>query len=493
MFLAFLGAIYVSLWLILYRWFDVFSHIDIPHFALDKLPGGHQAPLLRATLLVFVLIVIVYALGLVLLARTHRQNKPVWLGAAGVALLAGVVNLGIYPVGALDVFNYILNTKLTYFYEQNPYLVTFAQFAGDSFAQYGFSLHAPLGYGPAWVLYAAVPAWLGGHENVLHALLAVKGYNLALLIVAALLIVKDLQIRKSERPWLAFYALLANPLVLFEGVANAHNDVLVATLLVAGVFALRRSSWLALPLVMLATMVKFFIAPALAMVLLAMLVQRWRPGKIALSVLAAAAVAVAVVLPFWADGRLPAGVVRGVLAYGNMNTSSIFSLAREFLRTRRVASQRDIMVVWMALSALFAVICLYLAILLGKRRSVEDTIIDALLLVFVLLSSLFPWYVIPVFALIAWRGTASLWAFSIVYALLGLAYYPASIWAWAQQAWTQPRIHMFQALLLAAPILAFVLGRMVYVAYRANYSFTSDETQEQTARRQPHLAPRNSR
>ncbi|MHB1294860.1 MAG: glycosyltransferase 87 family protein [Anaerolineae bacterium] len=483
----------MGLWLVLLRWYDAADYIDVAHFGLDKVPGGADSPLLRATTLVFVALVAVYAAGLALLTRAPGRNRAVWLGAAGVAVAAAIVNLGIYPVGALDVFNYILSAKLTYFYGQNPYLATFQQYASDPFAGYGFSLRASLGYGPAWVLFSAVPAWLGGHENLLQALLAVKVWNLALLVATGLLMVKDQQLRGHERPWLAFYAWLANPLVLFEGVANAHNDVLVAALLVAGLFAWRSRSFVTLPLVLLATMVKFFIAPALAMVFLAMLLQRWRPRQIALAVCSAVLVAVAVVAPFWADGRFPAGMVNGVLAYGNMNTASVFSLAREFLRTRDIASQRDTMIVWGALSAVYGVIFLYLAILLGKRRSLLDTLIDALLLVFVMLSSLFPWYVIPVFALIAWRGTKPALVFAIVYATLGLLYYPASVWAWAQEGWTQPTIHAFQALILAAPIIAFVLGRMACVAFRADYRFAVDETADDAGRAAPHLATRNAR
>ena len=58
--------------------------------------------------------------------------------------LPTVANLFVYPVGALDVFNYMIELKLAYGYGEKPYLVTFAGYRDDPFALPAFLVDVPL-------------------------------------------------------------------------------------------------------------------------------------------------------------------------------------------------------------------------------------------------------------------------------------------------------------------------------------------------------------
>ena len=72
---------------------------------------------------------------MVALLATKRPLN-VWAKAGLVGLVVGpaVGSALIYPVGALDVFNYMIELKLAFHYDQNPYLVTFQNYVGDSYA-----------------------------------------------------------------------------------------------------------------------------------------------------------------------------------------------------------------------------------------------------------------------------------------------------------------------------------------------------------------------
>ena len=79
-----------------------------------------------------------------------------------------------------------------------------------------------------------------GFETIVTLLGALKLFNVVLLALTGLLIYRS---HGDDRAgWLGVYLFLANPLVLFEGVGNAHNDVLMTLFLVAALVAFRRKS-----------------------------------------------------------------------------------------------------------------------------------------------------------------------------------------------------------------------------------------------------------
>ncbi len=163
----------------------------------------------------------------------------------------------LYPVGALDVFNYLIEIKLAFHYDANPYLETFKGYRRDSFALPAFLIDTRLFYGPVWLLVSWLPGVVVGYTDVIHSLVAMKVLNAMLLGLTGLTIFRY-QGADERRRWLAVYAFLANPLILFEGLANAHNDVLMTCFLVGALVALRASSGLSGALLAASALVKFF-------------------------------------------------------------------------------------------------------------------------------------------------------------------------------------------------------------------------------------------
>src|SRR3712207_613682 len=106
-------------------------------------------------------------------------------------LFRSIANLFVYPVGALDVFNYMIELKLAYGYGENPYLVTFAGYRDDPFALPAFLVDVPLFYGPVWLLAYGLPVAVVGFETIIGLLGALKLFNVGLLALTGLLIYRS--------------------------------------------------------------------------------------------------------------------------------------------------------------------------------------------------------------------------------------------------------------------------------------------------------------
>ncbi|MEZ4498016.1 MAG: hypothetical protein R2845_14855 [Thermomicrobiales bacterium] len=221
----FVAIVSTAAWIPLYRWYGLFENEDNTHFAFEKIPGYFDSPIMRRTFALFVLLGLMYAFAIWLIRSMSVLSVPAKLGLIALVLGPAIVNICLYPVGALDVFNYMIELKLAYHYDENPYIVTFEAFRADSFALPAFLVDIKLFYGPTWLLTSWIPTAITGFNDVLTTLLGLKFFNLALLAITALVIGRYQDDRRSG--WIAATLFLANPVVLFEGVANVHNDVMM--------------------------------------------------------------------------------------------------------------------------------------------------------------------------------------------------------------------------------------------------------------------------
>jgi hypothetical protein len=454
-------------WSFLYLWCPLADYYDFPHFTFADLD------VLRNATPVFLVLSALYLAGYWLIKTAPRVSTILKVSVILAVTGGCAINALIYPIGALDVFNYVIHNKLTYYYGQNPYLITADWFAMDHFAPFGFFLDKPLGYGPAWLILSGLPSILAGFDDLLRSLLAYKAFNLLLFILIGLAIYRYQD--DSKERWLAAYVFLANPLVLFEGIGNVHNDVMVTFFLVAALLALKRRSWLAPSLLAASALVKFFTAALAPLFMVVMLARQWTKRQVVLSLVAAGLVVVAAFAPFWAGGKVIAGLGLGIEAYGSLNSVSIYSLLRETLRQRE-ASQALQSLLWWVLAGLFAVCALLIMWRLGSDGQVERGMVDMLLVFCALLTLLFPWYMIPVIAILALKHDRTDAWFLLAFTALGLVYYPLSSWAWSDAGWTPPQVHLFQSLFLTVPVLALLATRVVQSATAWHSTATEKET-----------------
>jgi hypothetical protein len=472
--LAILAVVSTACWFLLYRWYGLFEHRNHPHFSFEKIPGGFDSPIMRQTAVIFLILAGSYVAAMRVL-RSAGTNVP-FMTLGALLLITGpvIANILLYPVGALDVFNYMIELKLAFHYDKNPYLVTFEDYRADSFALPAFLVTITLFYGPAWLLVSWIPTALVGFYDVIETLLALKIFNVLLLMLTALLIA--LFQRDCRWRWVTAAVFLANPLVLFEGVANAHNDVLMTTFLVGAMVALQRRSPLAGPLLALSALVKLYPVVLAPLFVVVVLRERWGWKRAGSAVLLTAITVVIVCAPFWEDGKLVDGLRGGLEQSQVMDHVSPFSLAQqyaqqreakgaidpEFIRSRpsaEVVPEETKSTLRNGSTAIFVAAALLIAASVWRGRPPELAAAETLLLLLLLLTNLYGWYLIPVFALLALRLDRLGAAYISVATALGLLYYPMFIYGHFNTDWSRFQVHLFLALFLTLPILIYLMAR----------------------------------
>jgi hypothetical protein len=488
---AFAGAS-VLIWLIMLRWYDLGEKYAIPYFAFEKVPGQFHSTILHRTLALFIGGSLLYIAGCLLIARARRMTRLIKVSALAFMAGPGVVNIFLYPAGALDVFNYMVDLKLAYHYGDNPYVVTNPPFiVADPISKSAFLLNVPLFYGPAWLLFSGIPALFTGFDDVVHLLMALKAFNLLLLALTALLIARAQP--TVRRRWLAAFLFLANPLIVFEGVGNAHNDVMMTLFLVAAIYAMRqpRGAWVAAPALALSALVKLFTLAVAPLFLVEAIKRRWNVRQYALGLVVTVAVAIGVIAPFWDGGDLWTGMREGTRLSQLMDHVSPLSLAQQRLKQEIVdrwpsnaylgayassdvvpQDQRD------RLHRQFTIVFAASALLVIAARarnlvSFERATALTLILFSLLMTNLYPWYLIPIVALLAFELKPLGIAYIFAGTLLGLCYYPAYVWGHFNSGWPKLSVHLFLADFLTAPMVAFLLLEVARIAHAAYLQRTS--------------------
>ncbi len=459
-------------WIPIYRWFGLFENEHNTHFAFEKIPGYFDSPIMRRTLALFILIGLLYGFAIWLIRSIPSFTLPAKLGIATLILGPVIANVCLYPVGALDVFNYMIELKLTYFFDQNPYLVTFEAYRSDSFSLPAFLVDIRLFYGPAWLLLSWVPTAITGFDDVLTTLIGLKFFNVILLAIAAWLIARYQDDRR--RGWIAATIFLANPLVLFEGIANVHNDVMMTTLLVGAFYALAKRSPFAGPLLALSALVKFnplVLAPLMIAVVIR---ERWEWRRLLATTAMSVVAVVAVCLPWWGEGEFIDGVTSGLESSQQMDHVSISSLTRQWFQDREAERASPAQANFIRASLSFnvvpeqtrerldrsfavaiAIITVLIAISVWRGAPPEPAGAATLLVLILLGTNFYAWYLIPVFALIALRVDRVSLIYAGIATTAALAYYPMYVYAHFTSGWHRFRIHQFLAVFLTVPALLF--------------------------------------
>jgi hypothetical protein len=167
------------------------------------------------------------------------------------------------------------------------------------------------------------------------------------------------------------------------------------------------------------------------------------------------------------------------------------SFARNFLATYKLSSDAKARL-QRIFGGAFVVLALLLLFGVKRGRPLEAAAIDTLILFSLLLTNLYPWYLIPVFALLALRRDALGTAYLFVATALGLAYYPMYVWAHFNSGWEKFHVHLFLSIFLTVPMLVYLLteaGRWAtgWTLTRQPVAAPSVGPQERTMDRQPHV------
>jgi len=208
--------------------------------------------------------------------RVRAPDRRFLALALGGAALFGATLVLLPSLPSDDVFSYILYGRIAAVHGANPLVATPGDFPADPFLSLVFWRGTRSVYGPAWLLLShgltLLAQALGGSLAVYTLLFKLLGFA-AHLANAALIWAILGRIAPGRR---VFGTLLYawNPLCLLEFCASAHNDALMLTLALLGIYCLA-CGWEA------PALVSFGLSIAIKYVLLALLPfylfwQAWR-------------------------------------------------------------------------------------------------------------------------------------------------------------------------------------------------------------------------
>jgi hypothetical protein len=370
------------------------------------LPGNLYTPLLdlgkitgyrwsSATLyvLIVLLLYVLYAIGY--RASGSTRVRTGWIFAVA-AVFCGEL-LFAYPATAVDLFGYIADGRLLALHGVNPFVAAPDAFPGDPIVKFLAFPDEPSQYGPIWVLMSGGLARLAGGD-LLSEVLLYKVLAAAAHLASGGVVLRIAQIlsRDSARARASAYLYVCNPLLLWEMVANAHNDGLMMLFGLGGVWLfVRHRNLMVVPAVAAAALVKVpvaLIAPSL-------FIGVWRRSRARAleGVLLGLTLAAVVYRPFWqGPGTLTA------LKRTDLFTASMASVLRLALKPSVGLDEASTVARTASLSAFaaVAVIALVLAIRAESDTDILRAAYVSLLGALLLLTTWFQaWYIVWPFAI----------------------------------------------------------------------------------------------
>lgn len=369
-------------------------------------------------------------------ARRIGSARGVWWVILPALSFAAIL-LWVYPVGATDVYDYVFRGRLWGLYDYNPLTVAPMQVSGDPWYPYVTWVWSGSPYGPLWADLSVTLYRLAG-DDWLRNLLAFKLLAAVCIPLCALLIHDMLQEGEREQALGGVLLFAWNPLLLFEGVVNGHNDLVMTMLIVLALWLYaRQHARAALAACTLAALVKVTALIALPVIGLAGL-RRLPAGRARRQYLMTGAalcvlIAAALYAPLWAG---PA-TFDALAIQDNRFTASLAAVTKLGLEAVWGTEAAE---AWAraSFSVLFVVIALY------RLRAAARTGVPAaearlgqqlfdLFTLLLLTATLWfqPWYVIWVVALMPLAGPArARWA--IIWSASALSLYLLFdfVWFW---------------------------------------------------------------
>ena len=189
--------------------------------------------------------------------QTFSQNRML-VGGTSAAMLAA--SIAMYPTNAIDVFIYAARSRLLSEYGENPNAVPpIVHWDADPYMAYASKEWSDnlSPYAPLWNQIAAPITWLGG-DSIAAAVIGFKMLSAISAIAIAWLVYDILRARNPEWALVAALFWLWNPLVIWDGIGNAHNDVILMLPVVAAFWAWQRrhDSWV-VPLLLASVLIKY--------------------------------------------------------------------------------------------------------------------------------------------------------------------------------------------------------------------------------------------
>ncbi len=224
--------------------------------------------------LLFVSLTIIFTFLYFYLWRLSHQKK---IKSSTVWSIIGVVTIILtfsYNAFSYDLFNYLFDAKILTHYHQNPYLHKALDYPQDPMLGFMHWTHRTYPYGPLWLALTIPLSFIGTNIFIITFFL----FKILMAASFLFLLYYLYQILKkgNEKNVLENFILFAfNPLVLYECLISAHNDIVMMAFSVAALFyLLQKKYWLGFLLLLISIGIKFATIALLPIFLLTFLLMR---------------------------------------------------------------------------------------------------------------------------------------------------------------------------------------------------------------------------
>jgi hypothetical protein len=318
MFIAFIRS-RVSLFIVgivceFFYFFYLLQHFPLLHIYPKLIDIGTLTGATQTNFLLFILVFSIlfalagYAWWLVWHRNEQLNNRgTLWL-ILGFGTIFALTGIFVYPVNAIDVFNYIAESILLVEHHANPMIVSLVKYPQDPqvnlTAAWGVY---PAAYGPLGLCIDAIPTLLVG-RNVLANLILLKVMFSGMLLVEAYVAYRILSKIGPKFALAAVVALAWNPFAILEYSADSHNDIMMVFFVLLAVLALvEKRPVLALVLVTASALTKYSSLPLIPIFFVYSFSHqsgyRQRLRYAALAIGASLLLTLVLFAPFWAGPR----------------------------------------------------------------------------------------------------------------------------------------------------------------------------------------------
>jgi len=158
--------------------------------------------------------------------------------------IISVFSIISYPFLSHDFFNYIFDAKILTFYGKNPYELMPGFFYQDEWLRFMHWTDRTYPYGPTFLPLTLIPSFLGAGKLILNFVFF-KLLNVIFYVLAVFFL------NKLSKSSAVFFA--TNPIVIVEGLMNAHNDLIAVSLGIVGIYYLQYKTQLTARILLLAS------------------------------------------------------------------------------------------------------------------------------------------------------------------------------------------------------------------------------------------------
>jgi len=353
----------------------------------------------------FILLTIIYFYILKNISKIFKSKKQLMI----FIIVIGIIFMLIIPQTSMDVYSYIGNGWTDAHYGENPYYTPILEIVkrdGNISEMYGKVANCwveeTVIYGPAWSLICKVLSGISG-GNIDMALLIFKITSLIIFLCSTILIDKI----TNKKIFMAMFAL--NPLVLFEGLSNVHNDLFLVFFMLLGIYFItkKKSLFLSVACIAIATAIKYLSIIILPFIIIYYLRNEKIKTRVIKTLLCAIEFVV-IIIGFYMIYIKDISVLSGIFIQQNKYSRSIALVLLQLL-----GGNTQLLDIIKLVSLLVFVIayCIVIFKLFFNKNSQELSIqkilrkynIFILIFTFILITNFNAWYLLWIFPTIMWQ------------------------------------------------------------------------------------------